>query len=155
MLPTMCMHTECFISWTHHKPFEPSYLLILCTQYILCLMTTTLQEVVKYQMPRTATQAPTIFLGSFTPRESHHPLTLACQASETRDRLLTSLGSTSHTAASLLCQAGLALRRAWDALPSRAATHTHSLNPFCNCCANYFSPHQGFVCVLTKVSQVW
>lgn len=55
-----------------------------------------------------------------------------CEASETREGLLTSLGSTSHTAASLLYQASLELQRAWDAQPSRAAaahTHTHSTPP--------------------------
>ena len=68
---------------------------------------------------------------AFIPRKSHHPFTLACQASEPRDRLLTSLGGTSHVAASLLCQAGLVLWRAWDVLPSRAAAHAHTrLTPF-------------------------
>lgn len=47
MLHTVCSHTEQFISWTHHMPFEPSYLFILCTQQILCLTTTTLQADVK------------------------------------------------------------------------------------------------------------
>lgn len=66
-----------------------------------------------------------------------------------KQRLLTPVRGTSHTAAFPLCQEDLECYT-----QQGSSSHTHSVKPFCNCCANYFTPHRGFVCVLTNVSQL-
>lgn len=43
----------------------------------------------------------------------------------------------------------------WCLTQQGSSSHTHLLNPFCNYCANYFSPYRGFVCALANTSQLW